>query len=386
MAMITLLNGGATEPSLTAIQAALGLSGYTDYAVLMRPDLYGPKQDIVKFWAMFQPMDADIIGKLTDNYRRDNGFGIRDNHNYRLNDTTRGPKQAYNDVLKGDFSLWRDKPTGDINVSPYRPWDYYSEDGSKGYNNEAECPFSFKIEDITDRGYVKIIARALPEKELPEGNLTIQDLQAVGGANAIISNNENTCFGLLYTKNGGEVQVIGADGSYKVFNGVDSDKTNSIEIQGDGVYKFAYIILNTATNRFITLPYSVQEVTVTSSAIQKGYIEVYGMYEVNSARTQFTIKELTIIPRGAKAVAGNVAIYICDSSVGSNEIEAKAIETYSYSYPEIAKDTPYVFNDITIAISGFNINEVTIWAVTSTAAGAVEKTPLDEIDNSEDIS
>ena len=256
----------ATEPSVDGIQAALGLSGYRDYAVLIRPDLYGPKINIVKFWAKFQPMHSTQLHKLTDAYRAANGYGIKDNYNYEYNDTT-DVNNAFNRAVSSNYSLYREKPTGDIDASPFRPWDYYSEDGTLAYNNEAVCPFSFEIEEIKNRGFMQITAQALRDEELPDANITISDLQAVGGRNSIISLNSNTCFGLLYKKNGGSVQVLGADGRYPAFMENGDYRTCDIQLEGDGTYQFAYIILNLATNRFITLPYPVQEATVTSTGI-----------------------------------------------------------------------------------------------------------------------
>lgn len=374
----------ATEPSADGIQAALGLTGYTDYAVLIRPDLYGPKRDIVKFWAKFQPMHSTQLHKLTDNYRRENGYGIKDNYNYEYNDTT-DVNNAFNRAKNGDYSLYREKPTGGIDTSPYRPWDYYSEDGTMAYNNEAVSPFSFELEEITDRGFAQITAMALKDKQLPDANITISDLQSVGGNNSIISLNSNTCFGLLYKKDSGSVQILGSDGKYPAFMDNEDYRVCDLQLVGDGVYEFVYIILNTVTKRFITLPIPAQSVTVTSTGLVRGYIEVYGMYEINAAGTQMYIRELTIIPQGADAVAGNVAIYVCDSNTPSDKIESQAIKTYSYSYPATAKGTPYVFNDITLSVSGYDANQVTIWAVTSTAAGEVYKTPLDYVDNSGEI-
>lgn len=374
-----------TEPSSDGIQAALGLSGYTDYAVLIRPDLYGPKQDIVKFWAKWQPMHSTKLHKLTDAERAAAGYGIKDNTNYEYTDNT-DISDAFNNAKNGVYSLYREKPSGGINTSPFRPWDYFNEAGTMSYNNEAICPFSFDLEEITDRGFAQITARALMDNELPDANITIRDLQNVGGANSIISLNDSaTCFGLLYTKDGGSVQVLGTDGKYPAFNGPDSERTNDLQLVGDGAYKFAYIILNTASKRFITLPYPVQEVTVTSTGLTKGYIEVYGEYEYNTAGTQITIKNLTVIPRGADAVAGTVGIYICDVSTSKENVESSAIASYAYDYPATAKDAEYIISDKTIPVSGYNVENITPWAVTTTAAGEVYKTPLDWIDNSGEL-
>lgn len=376
----------ATEPSADGIQAALGLSGYTDYAVLIRPDLYGPKLNVVKFWAKYQPMHSTKLHKLTDAERAAAGYGIKDNYNYEYTDST-DVTNAFNNAKNGLYSLYREKPTGGINTSPFRPWDYYNEAGTLSYNNEAVCPFSFELEEITDRGFAQITARALMDEELPDANITIRDLQNVGGANSIITpNNSSTCFGLLYTKDGGSVQVLGTDGKYMAFNGPDSERTNDIQLEGDGVYKFAYIILNISTKRFITLPYPVQEVTVTSTGIVRGYVEVFGEYEYNSAGTQLTIRNLTIIPRGAQATAGNVALYICSPDTPSNKIESQALYTASYAYEATAKDTERVlFTSRTITANGWNAKNITPWVVTTTSAGEVYKTQLDWIDNSGEL-
>lgn len=375
-----------TEPSIDGIQAALGLSGYTAYKVLMRPDLYGPKADIVQFWAKYQPLSAPIFNKLTEKQREEYAYGIKDNENYSLNDSTRGPVLAYNNALSGKFSLWRDKPSGDINTSPFRPGDYFSEDGTLSYNNEAVCPFSFEVEEITDRGFAQITAIALSDYQLPPANITVRDLRFVGGVDSIISLDDNTCFGLLYTKDGGSVQVLGADGKYKVFNGLDSERTSDIHLVGDGVYKIVYIILNTATQRFITLPYSPQEVTVTSDGLVRGYIEVFGEYEYNSSGSQLTIRNLTIIPRGAQAVAGNVALYICDASTPSNNIENEALYTTSFAYDATEKDTERVlFASKTITANGWDARNIIPWVATTAESGEVYRTQLDWIDNSGDI-
>lgn len=375
----------ATEPSNDGIQAALGLSGYIDYAVLMRPDLYGPKQDIIKFWAKYQPMHANVIGKLTEDYRRENGFGIVDNYNYVYTNSTH-LNDAWNKLQSNIYSLFRAKPTGDINISPFRPWDFYSEDGTLAYNNEAVCPLSFAVEEVKDRGFMQITAHAIKDDELPDANITVSDLQTVGGKNNIIAINSSTCFGLLYRKDGGSVQVLGANGQYPVYMDNEDIRVSNLQFVGDGTYQFAYIILNTVTKRFITLPFPIQTATVTSTGLVKGYVEVFGMYETNTTGTQITISKLTIIPRGANAVAGTVGIYVCNSNVPSNQVESSAIKSYTYDYPATAKDTPYVFSNKMISVSGYNVNEVVLWAVTTTASGEKYRTPLDMIDNSEDIS
>ena len=376
----------ATEPSVDGIQAALGLSGYRDYAVLIRPDLYGPKINIVKFWAKFQPMHSTQLHKLTDAYRAANGYGIKDNYNYEYNDTT-DVNNAFNRAKNGDYSLYREKPTGDIDTSPFRPWDYYSEDGTMAYNNEAVSPFSFELEEITDRGFAQITAMALPDYQLPDGNITIKDLRAVGGLNSIVSLMPTTCFGLLYKKNGGSVQVLGGDGKYPAFMENGDERTCDIQLEGDGVYQFAYIILNTSTKRFITLPYPVQEVTVTSTGIERGYVEVFGGYEYNSAGTQLTVRDLTIIPRGAQATAGNVALYICSPDTPSNKVESQALYTTSYAYEATAKDTERVlFTSRTITANGWDARAIVPWVVTTTSAGEVYKTQLEYVGNEGDIA
>lgn len=376
----------ATEPSADGIQAALGLTGYTDYAVLIRPDLYGPKRDVVKFWAKFQPMHSTLLHKLTDNYRRDNGYGIKDNYNYEYNDTT-DVNNAFNRAVNGNYSLYREKPTGGIDTSPFRPWDYYSEDGTMAYNNEAVSPFSFELEEITDRGFAQITAIALKDKQLPDANITIKDLQTVGGTNSIVSLMPTTCFGLLYKKDGGSVQVLGGDGKYPAFTENGDERTCDIQLEGDGVYQFAYIILNTTTKRFITLPYPVQEVTVTSIGIERGYVEVFGGYEYNSAGTQLTVRDLTIIPIGAQATAGNVALYICSPDTPSNEVESQALYTTSYAYEATAKDTERVlFTSRTITANGWDARAIVPWVVTTTSAGEVYKTQLEYVGNEGDIA
>ena len=376
----------ATEPSADGIQAALGLSGYRDYAVLIRPDLYGPKRDIVKFWAKFQPMHSTKLHKLTDAYRAENGYGIKDNYNYEYNDTT-DINDAFNRAIDGDYSLYREKPTGGIATSPFRPWDYYSEDGTMAYNNEAVSPFFFELEEITDRGFAQITARALPDSELPSANITLKDLQYIGGDSNVISLKDNsTCFGLLYIKNDGPIQVLGANGKYMAFSGPDSGRTNNIQLVGDGVYKFIYIILNTITKRFFTLPFPVQEVTVTSTGLVRGYVEAFGEYEYNSAGTEIIIRNLTIIPRGTQAAAGSVALYICNADTPNNKVESQALYTTSYLYDATEKDTERVlFLSKTISSSGWDARRVIPWVVTTTPAGEVYKTQLDWIDNSVDL-
>ena len=376
----------ATEPSVDGIQAALGLTGYTDYAVLIRPDLYGPKRDIVKFWAKFQPMHSTQLHKLTDDYRRDNGYGIKDNENYNLNDSTRGPVKAYNDILSGTFSLWREKPTGGIDTSPFRPWDYYSEDGTMAYNNEAVPPFSFEVEEITNRGYVQVSVFAYKDEELPDANITLTDLQAVGGSNSIISKDGNTCFGLLYTKDGGQVQVIGGNGEYPaILEGNQGERTVDIKLVGNGTYKFVFIVLNKQTKRFITIPpYSVYEATVTSTDIPSGLLLIEGLYYYNTAGTIMTITGLTLTPQNAPAVAGNLAIYICPIGTKEENVESKAIYTTSKSYGYIAQGSSYTFSDFTINVSDYDINNIEVWVTTTTSSG-VYKRLLEWYDNSGEI-
>lgn len=256
----------ATEPSLTAIQAALGLSGVTNYGVLMRPDLFG-FGDLVNFWAKYQPLDAPILHRLTESAREAYAYGIKDDWHYNLNDSTRGPVQAYNNALNGTFSLWREKPTGDIDVSPFRPWDYYSYDGTKGYNSEAVPPFSFEEEALT-YGELYITARLLNDYELPDGNITISDLQKVDGPDAIITKNTNTCFGLLYKKDSDNtVYVAGANGEFPAFMENGDVYTSGIQVAGNGKYTVVYILLNKQNGRFITLPITPKTFIVDSSSV-----------------------------------------------------------------------------------------------------------------------
>lgn len=255
----------ATEPSLTAIQAALNLTGVTNYHVLIRPDLYGFESP--KFWAKYQPIDAPILHKLTENAREDYAYGIKDDSHYSLNDSTRGPVQAYNNALNGSFSLYRKKPTGDINSSPFRPWDYYSEDGSKGYNNEAKSPFSFR-EEVLTYGELYITAQLLDENELPEGNITIADLQKVDGPDAIITKNMNTCFGLLYKKDSDNtVYIAGANGEFPAFTENGDTSPSDVRVIGNGTYTVVYILLNKENGRFFTIPTTPRTFIVDSSSV-----------------------------------------------------------------------------------------------------------------------
>ena len=257
MAMIKL---PATEPSYTAIQEALGFVGVTDYEILVRPDLFGYGD--VKFWAKYQPLDAPVRDKITDVVRKQYAYGVIDNWNYNLNDTTRGPKQAFNKALEGIYSLWREKPTGEPLTSPYRCHDYFSEDGEEGYNNECVSPYMFET-DYSD-GKFWITAQLLGRDDLPEGNLTIADLQYLGGKDAIITNDESTCFGLLYKKGDDEtVYVIGENGEYPAFMENGDIYTNTIELTADEKYMIVYILLNKQNGRFITLPVKPKRVRVS---------------------------------------------------------------------------------------------------------------------------
>jgi len=120
----------STEPSLTAIQAALGLSGVTFYEVLMRPDKFG-FGNIVNKYAKDKPVTRAVPGRITDELKR---AGRASEGIYW------GLKVGANDWSKIHSSTWEyvDRPEGDFNESPYRPWDYYSFAGTEGYDPEAK--------------------------------------------------------------------------------------------------------------------------------------------------------------------------------------------------------------------------------------------------------
>lgn len=375
----------ATEPSLDGIQNALGLSGVTNYAELIVPQDFGWAPP--KFWAKWQPMHLNRLHKITDNERAANGYGLIDNNNFECNDST-DVNRAFTNAANRIYSLQRNYPKGGINTSPYRPWDYYNEAGTESYNNEAVPPFSFEVEEIKNQGFMQATAYAYNDSELPVANITLSDLQNVGGANSIVTKDGNTCFGLLYTKDGGSVQVLGADGRYPAFMDNGDRRVCDIQLVGDGTYRFVFIVLNKQTKRFITIPpYSVQEATVTSSGVVKAYIEVYGEYEYNASGTQLTIRNLTILPKGGNAVAGNVGLYICSFDTPEDSVESDALYTTSYSYAATNKDTERVlFTSQTITANGWDARSVIPWVVTTSSTGIVTKRQLDWIDNSGDIA
>jgi hypothetical protein len=127
---MAVLKTPVTEPSM--IQSALNLSGYKDYAVIMRPDIYGPKSDkIINKWARHKPVDRNVLHRIDDENKRANkaSSGIY-----------WGLQVGAADWSKIHSATWDyvDKPNGDINVSPFRPWDFVSFDGTTGYDPNAE--------------------------------------------------------------------------------------------------------------------------------------------------------------------------------------------------------------------------------------------------------
>ena len=380
----------ATEPSLDGIQNALGLSGVTNYAELIVPQDFGWAPP--KFWAKWQPMHLNRLHKLTDEERRANAYGLKvftDNYGVFNLNNSHHRTTAFNMAESRQWILQRNYPTGDINVSPYRPWDYFNEAGTESYNKDAVSPFFFDVEEITNQGYVQASAYALKADELPDagaGCITLDDMKSLAG-DSIVTDRENTCFGLLYTKDGGSVQVLGANGEYQAFlEGNQGERTSDMKLVGNGTYKFVFILLNKSTKNFITIPpYSTYEAVVTSTDVPSGLLLVEGLYYFNTSGTIMTIAGLTLTPQNAPAVAGNLAIYICPIGTKEEKVESAAIYTTSKSYGDIAQGSSYTFPDFTINVSDYDINNIEVWVTTTTSSG-VYKRQLEWYDNSGDIA
>jgi len=119
---MAVLKTPVTEPSM--IQNALGLTGYTNYGTLMtHPN--------INKWARHKPVDRNVLHRIDDENKRANkaSYGIY-----------WGLQVGANDWSEIHSSTWNyvDKPTGGINSSPYRPWDFVSYDGTTGYDHSAE--------------------------------------------------------------------------------------------------------------------------------------------------------------------------------------------------------------------------------------------------------
>lgn len=119
---MAVLKTPVTEPSM--IQNALGLTGYTNYGTLMtHPN--------INKWARHKPVDRNVLHRIDD-------------ENKRANKATSGIYWGLQvgaaDWSKIHSSTWDyvDKPKGGIDVSPYRPWDFVSYDGTTGYDPGAE--------------------------------------------------------------------------------------------------------------------------------------------------------------------------------------------------------------------------------------------------------
>lgn len=119
---MAVLKTPVTEPSM--IQNALGVTGYTNYGTLMtHPN--------INKWARHKPVDRNVLHRIDD-------------ENKRANKATSGIYWGLQ-VGAADWSeihnsTWDyvDKPTGGINSSPYRPWDFVSFDGTTGYDSNAK--------------------------------------------------------------------------------------------------------------------------------------------------------------------------------------------------------------------------------------------------------
>jgi hypothetical protein len=137
-----------TEPSLTGIQAALGLSGVTNYGVLMRPDLFGYGELIGKY-NIHKPYNRPGLHKITYENKR---VGPRASEGIFWG--LKAGSTSWEDIHSATWEyVEEERPSGGIDTSPFRPHDYVSEDGTTGYNGRNVRP---TLSGIVDQSKVYI--------------------------------------------------------------------------------------------------------------------------------------------------------------------------------------------------------------------------------------
>lgn len=371
---MTLVNGKITKPvSLDDIGQCLGESS-RDLGTLCQADS-------IKFWAKYHPIRANLTRELTKGSTGDwnayaYGIVVDTNEKWYTNNSSQ-IQSAFNKAINGQYTWAYLKPRGLSYNEWYRVLDF------DGYIHYAECPILFYHNDLT-RG--KLDIHFSIKGGLDDGNLTLADLKQVGGG-IYITNNTNTRYGIIYSKDGGTPTLAGGSANEAAFmeNGDATDVNISID-GGVGAYRVVPIIINATSGLFATIPMKYKSFTVTNENVSNNKPILSGIYRADSTGTKIII-EGRVGANNVMLNAGYIEVFLCytfinDVSKLDNAVNAGNAVVITYSHPQILPNNSYAFGSTV----NYNPNTIqVVWARVTTTNVGVTTEQFEFEDNSGDI-
>jgi hypothetical protein len=365
--------GRITKPvSLDDIGQCLGVSS-RDLGTLC-------ESENIKFWAKAHPLRSSLKRELTENDRKAEAYGIiLDITEWRTTSSLH-IQNAFKAATASNpsYSWVYLKPRGIDYNEWYRILDF------DGYFHGAECPIMFEHNDLT-RGELNVYFAI--KSGLDDGNITLGDLKNIGGSGLLITNNRNTRYGIIYSKDGGTPILAGGSIDEAAFDDDGKDREVTVNVaDGIGEYKVVPIIINAINNMFATIPMKYKSFTVTNENVSNNKPILSGIYRADSTGAK-TIIEGRVGANNVMLNAGYIEVFLCytfidDVSKLDNAVNAGNAVVITYSHPQILPNNSYAFGSTV----NYNPNTIQIvWARVTTTNVGVTTEQFEFEDNSGDI-